>query len=41
MEKEKHEVVISFDEGDVAPMSSGMVQFTIPTDVLADIRVAL
>ena len=37
----QNEVVISFDEGDVAPMSSGMVQFTIPTDVLADIRVAL
>lgn len=37
----QNEVVISFDEGDVAPMSSGMVQFTIPADVLADIRVAL
>ena len=37
----QNEVVISFDEGDVAPMSSGMVQFTIPADVLADIRAAL
>lgn len=37
----QNEVVISFDEGDVAPMSSGVVQFTIPADVLADIRVAL
>lgn len=37
----QNEVVISFDEGDVAPMSSGVMQFTIPADVLADIRVAL
>lgn len=37
----QNEVVISFDEGDVAPMSSGMVQFAIPAEVLADIRAAL
>lgn len=35
---ENNEIVIAFDEGDVAPMYMGCVEFTIPTDVLADIR---
>lgn len=35
---EKGDVVIAFNEGDVAPMYMGCVQFTIPNDVLADIR---
>lgn len=32
------DVVISFDEGEVAPMYMGVVEFTIPSEVLADIR---
>ena len=35
---ENNEVVICFNEGDVAPMSMGCVTFVIPNDVLADIR---
>lgn len=35
---ENDEVVICFNEGDVAPMYMGCVQFVIPADVLADIR---
>ena len=31
-------VVISFNEGDVAPMYMGVVEFTIPNDVVAEIR---
>lgn len=32
-------VVISFNEGDVAPMCMGVVEFTIPNEVISDIRV--
>ena len=32
------EVVICFNEGDVAPMYMGCVEFVIPNEVLADIR---
>ena len=35
---ENGELVISFNEGDVAPMYMGCVTFTIPNDVLTDIR---
>lgn len=35
---EKGNVVIGFNEGDVAPMYMGTVQFEIPAEVLADIR---
>lgn len=35
---EAGEVVISFNEGDVAPMYMGCVEFVIPNEVLADIR---
>lgn len=35
---EKGNVVIGFDEGDVAPMYMGTVEFEIPADVLSDIR---
>ena len=35
---ENNEVVIAFNEGDVAPMYMGCVQFVIPNEVLADIR---
>lgn len=35
---EKDNVVISFNEGDVAPMSMGVVEFEIPAEVLRDIR---
>lgn len=35
---EKDNVVIGFDEGDVAPMYMGCVEFEIPAEVLADIR---
>lgn len=35
---EKGEVVISFNEGDVAPMYMGCVEFVIPSEVLAEIR---
>jgi hypothetical protein len=31
-------VVISFNEGEVAPMYMGAVEFEIPVDVLSDIR---
>ena len=32
------EIVISFNEGDVAPMYMGVVTFTISNDVVAGIR---
>lgn len=32
------EVVICFNEGDVAPMYMGCVEFVIPNEVLADVR---
>ena len=32
-------VIISFNEGDVAPMYMGVVEFTIPNEVISDIRV--
>lgn len=35
---EKGELVISFSEGDVAPMYMGCVEFTIPNDILKDMR---
>lgn len=35
---EKDNVVIGFNEGDVAPMYMGTVEFEIPADVLEDIR---
>lgn len=35
---ENGNVVISFNEGDVAPMYMGVVTFTIPSEVLKDIR---
>lgn len=35
---EAGQVVISFNEGDVAPMYMGCVEFVIPNEVLADIR---
>lgn len=35
---EKDNVVIGFNEGDVAPMYMGTVEFEIPADVLNDIR---
>ncbi len=35
---EKDEVVISFNEGDVAPMYMGVVEFVIPQEVIGDIR---
>lgn len=35
---EKDNVVIGFNEGDVAPMYMGTVEFEIPADVLRDIR---
>ena len=35
---EKDNVVISFNEGEVAPMYMGAVEFEIPADVLSDIR---
>ncbi|MGN0160800.1 MAG: RsiV family protein [Lachnospiraceae bacterium] len=35
---EKGNVVIGFDEGEVAPMYMGTVEFEIPAEVLADIR---
>lgn len=35
---EKGELVISFSEGDVAPMYMGCVEFTIPNDVLDGMR---
>ena len=34
---EEGRLVIVFDEGDVAPMSMGSVEFTIPTEVIQDI----
>ena len=35
----KNEVVICFDEGEVAPMHMGSVEFVIPSDLINDIRV--
>lgn len=35
---EKGNIVIAFDEGDVAPMSMGAVEFEIPSEVLEGIR---
>ncbi len=35
---EKDHVVIGFNEGDVAPMYMGTVEFEIPAEVLSDIR---
>ena len=35
---EKDNVVISFNEGEVAPMYMGALEFEIPADVLSDIR---
>lgn len=35
---ENNDIVISFNEGDVAPMYMGCVEFVIPGDLLADIR---
>lgn len=35
---EKDEVVICFNEGDVAPMYMGCVEFVIPKEIVADIR---
>ena len=35
---EKDNVVIGFNEGDVAPMYMGTVEFEIPAEVVADIR---
>ena len=35
---ENDEVVISFNEGDVAPMYMGVVEFVIPQEVIGDIR---
>ena len=35
---EKDNVVIGFDEGEVAPMYMGAVEFEIPAQVLRDIR---
>lgn len=35
---EKGNVVIGFDEGEVAPMYMGAVEFEIPAEVLSDIR---
>ena len=34
----KDNLVISFNEGEVAPMYMGAVEFEIPVDVLSDIR---
>ena len=36
---ENSEVVISFNEGDVAPMYMGVVEFVIPQEVIRDIRI--
>ena len=36
---EQSNIVISFNEGDVAPMYMGIVEFTIPNEVTADIRI--
>lgn len=35
---ERDNIVIGFDEGDVAPMYMGTVEFEIPADILRDIR---
>lgn len=35
---EKDHLVISFNEGEVAPMYMGVVEFEIPEEVLRDIR---
>ena len=34
----KENVVIAFDEGEVAPMYMGAVEFEIPKEVVNDIR---
>lgn len=34
----KGNVVISFNEGDVAPMYMGVVEFEIPEEILSSIR---
>ena len=36
---ENSNIVISFNEGDVAPMYMGVVEFTIPNEVTKDIRI--
>lgn len=36
---ENGNLVISFNEGDVAPMYMGVVEFEIPNDLIVDIRV--
>ena len=33
-----NQLVICFSKGDVGPMSMGCISFTIPDDVLSDIR---
>ena len=35
---ENNNVVICFNEGDVAPMYMGVVEFEIPAEILQDIR---
>jgi len=35
---QNNEVVVCFNEGDVAPMSMGCPEFVIPNEVLAEIR---
>lgn len=35
---EQNEIVIAFNEGDIAPMYMGCVEFVIPSEVTADIR---
>ena len=35
---DKDNVVIGFDEGEVAPMYMGTVEFEIPSEILKDIR---
>lgn len=35
---QNNEVVVCFNEGDVAPMSMGCPEFVIPNEVLAGIR---
>jgi len=32
-----HQLTVVFNEGDVAPMYMGVVEFTIPNEVVADI----
>ena len=35
---QNNDVVICFNEGDVAPMYMGMIEFEIPAEVLKEIR---